>query len=103
MWFIVGLYLVSGTLLAFGFFRNFFEATWSASGEKVGYGGRYVPAVILQFIFIGAEPVKLSGVYLDIRAHFAKVESILFITLILTPGNGIIPCMIGKSTHKAEP
>ena len=64
-------------------------------------GGRYVPAVV-QLIFIRTNPVEFSGVDLDIRAHFAKGEGFLLISLRLSPGNVIIPCTIDKSTDKVE-
>jgi len=50
------------------------------------------------------DPIKFGGVHLDIGAHFAKVESIFFITLLfVTPGKVSIPCMVDESLRDTEP
>jgi hypothetical protein len=68
-----------------------------------GYGGQCIRAVILQLIFIFIYRTEFCGVHLDIGAHFAKVESIFFVTLFVAPGKVVVPCMIDESLSDTEP
>lgn len=59
--------------------------------EGQRYRGGNIRAVALH-----VNIVELGGVDLDIRAHLAKVESVLIITLILitAPRKTVIPCVV---------
>jgi hypothetical protein len=74
--------------------------------REQGHRREHIRAVVLQLIFLGidTDTVEFGGVNLNIRAHFAKVESTLIITLVfvVVPRKVDVPCVVGKSLSSAK-
>jgi hypothetical protein len=63
-----------------------------------GYRGRDLRSAAVHPNIVRIDAVEFSGIDLHIGAHFAKVESVLLVTLILTvaPRKAVIPCAVVK-------